>query len=448
LAVEPPASTEPPPEVPLLQPPPRRSLAAVVGRLSAVNVFIVLLGFFTGPLTARALGPEGRGLLATILLPLTFAPTILSIGLGTYMIRASARRQDLGVLVGSVGSLLVGMGVIAAIASPAVASLFAGGRHVVYTWVLIGFLLMPLSMATWALIDIANGLERWDAVIVVRIIPPVTSVVGIVGLYVLGKLTVQSAVVVSLAGGLFAALPLLGILREVGRPRFDWAITREGAAFGFKAWLGGLGSLANVRLDQLLMTRLVSASQLGLYVVAVTVSSFFVNPVLNAIQSAVAPRSAAGDTGLVARVLRTTLVAVALVGLVVAAAAPLLITVLFGSDFSGSLKLAWVLIAGSVPLAGVGVLSTALTTGGHPGYSATSELVALGITVPLLIVFLPRHGAMAAAVVSLLAYSANFAVLLTGARRHLSLGLGELLVPKRTDMAALVSVARGFAGRG
>jgi len=307
-------------------------------------------------------------------------------------------------------------------------------------------LLMPVSMGCWALIDIANGLERWDQVILVRLIPPLVSVLGIGSLYVLGELTVETAALVSIAGGLLAVIPLLGLVREIGRPRFVGSVAREGVAFGFKAWLGGLGSLANVRLDQLLMTRLVPASELGLYVVAVTVSSFFVNPVLNAIQSAVAPRSAAGDSQLVARVLRTTLLGVAIAGAAVAIVAPVLVTLVFGADFEGSVRLALVLIVGSVPLAGVGVLSTALTTGGHPGFSAVSEVVSLAITIPLLLIFLPRNGAMAAAVVSLLAYSANLLVLLIGARRHLGLSFSELMVPRRTDLVALASAAQR-AGR-
>jgi O-antigen/teichoic acid export membrane protein len=420
----------------------RPSLAAVVGRLSAVNVLVLLLGFVTGPLQARALAPAGRGTLAAILLPLSLAPTILSLGLGTYIIREAARGRRLGVLAGSVGSLLVLIGVAAAVAGPAIADLFAGGRHTVYVYVLAGFLLMPLSMASWVLIDMANGLERWNTLVITRLIPPLVSVVGLVVLYALGRLTVASVAIVSIVGGLLAVLPLLGLTREIGRPRFELAVAGESIHFGFRAWLGGLGSLANVRLDQLLMTRLVAAQELGVYVVAVTVSSFFVNPVVNAITSALAPRFAQGEPALVARVVRTTILGVLVMGAAVAVAAPVLITVLFGSAFHDSIALAWILIAGSVPLAGISVLSSALTVGGHPGFSAISELVALAVTVPSLIIVLPRHGATGAAVVSSVAYAVNFVFLAWGAHRHLRVPWREIVVVRRADLTDLAGVGR------
>jgi O-antigen/teichoic acid export membrane protein len=425
----------------------RPSLASVVGRLSAVNIVVILLGFVTGPLQARALAPAGRGTLAAILLPLGIAPTILSLGLGTYIIRESARGRRLGTLAGSVGSLLVLIGVGAAIAGPAVAQLFAGGRHEVYVYVLAGFLLMPLSMASWVLIDIANGLERWTALVWTRLIPPLVSVVALVTLYMLGKLTVASAAIVSIAGGVVSVAPLLPLVREIGRPRWDRVVARAGVRFGFRAWLGGLGSLANARLDQILMTRLVAPQELGLYVVAVTVSSFFVNPVVNAITSALAPRFAQGEPSLVARVLRTTLLGVLVMGAVVALITPVFIAVLFGSAFHASIALAWILIAGSVPLAGVNVLSSALTIGGHPGFSAVSELVALAITVPSLILALPRYGATGAAVVSTIAYAVNFLFLAWGAHRHLDVPWRDLIVVRRADVADVATVGRRVLAR-
>jgi O-antigen/teichoic acid export membrane protein len=424
--------------------PPRRrhSLASVVGRLSAVNIGILLLGFVTGPLQARALGPAGRGNLAAILLPLTLAPTVLSLGLGTYIVREAARGRHLGALAGSVGSLLVLIGVVAAMAGPSVASLFAGGRHVVYVYVLIGFALMPISMASWVLIDMANGLERWRSLVYSRVIPPLVSVVGIIVLYATGTLTVATAALISMAGGLVAVVPLLGVAKGIGRPRFERAMAGESVRFGFRAWLGGLGSLANVRLDQILMTRLVAPQELGLYVVAVTVSGFFVNPVVSAMTSALAPRFAQGEPQLVARVVRTTILGVAVMGAAVAVVTPVLVTVLFGGEFHDSISLAWILILGSVPLAGVSVLSSALTIGGHPGFSAVSELVALAITVPALIFALPRYGATGAAVVSSTTYAINFAFLGVGAHRHLRVAWRELMVVRTSDFADLAGVAR------
>lgn len=420
----------------------RPILLDVVGGLAAINGLIVLLGFVSGPILARALGPAGRGDLAAILLPITLAPVVFSLGLGTFVSREAARRTSLPVLLGSVGPLMLALGVCAALLGPSIAALFAGGRDVVYTYVLIGFLIMPLSMVALLLQDFAVGLERWNLVVAARLIAAVSSTAAIAVLYVLGELTVASTAIVMLVAGVLSAAPALALAPKLRRPRFRLDIARRSVPFGFKAWVGGMGSIANVRLDQVLMTRLVHPRELGLYVTAVTVSHVFIAPVIGALTSAMLPRFATGDAELIARVLRTTLVAVAIVGVLVAAASPLIINVLFGSEFADALALTWLLLVATVPLAGVAVLSTALTSAGFPGFSAGSEVVTLLVTVPGLLLALPAYGATAAAVVSVAAYSAGFAWLLLGARRHLRLRWRELLLIRLSDVRYVGAIAR------
>jgi O-antigen/teichoic acid export membrane protein len=261
-------------------------------------------------------------------------------------------------------------------------------------------------------------------------------------LYVLGQLTVASAAIVMFTAASLSVLPTLPLIREIGRPRFRRDVARESLPFGLKAWVGGLGSVANVRLDQILMTRLVEPRELGLYVVAVTVSSFFINPVIGALSAGMLPRFASGEPELIARVLRTTVAGVALVGALIALGAPLIIRVVFGGDFADALPMTWLLLVASVPLAGVTVLSTALTSSGYPGFSAGSEFVTLLVTVPCLLLTLSAYGAIAAAAISIAAYAAGFIWLLFGARRHLKIGWRELLLIRSEDVARVAHIFR------
>ncbi len=367
--------------------------------------------------------------------------------------REAARRRPLSVLLGSVGPILIGVGVLAAAVAPAMANVFAGGRPIVHAYVLIGFLLMPISMLSWLLSDFATGLGRWGLLIAMRLMTPLLTTVALVALYVAGALTVATAAGVTLTAGLVSIVPVLPLLREAGRPRFERRIAAECVPFGAKAWLGGLGSLVNLRLDQMLMTRLVVPRELGLYVVAVTMSSFFINPVLNALTTGMVPRFSAGDFSELGKVLRTTLLGVGCVGAVIALITPVALPLLFGHAFARAVPMVLVLVIGTIPLAGNNVLSTALTTGGRPGFSAASELIGIIVTVPALIVVLPRYGGMGAAVVSGAAYTVSFLVLLIGSKRQVAIAWRELLVPQRTDVVGLVgrvwevSVVRGMRER-
>lgn len=411
-----------------------RSLTSVTTQLTTSSLFVTGVTLITSPLQARALGPIGRGDLAAIMIPIALAPTILSLGLGSYLGRESARGRSLGVLAGSVGTVLILLGVVVACVAPLGASLFAGGRKVVYVWVFLGLVTMPLSMFAWMLNDFANGVGRWNALWVRQVMVPLGTLVCFVVLYLIGSLTVTSAAAVTLILGFIAIAPLLPLVREIGMPRFDCQVCREGLAFGSKAWLGGLGSLVNVRLDQLLMTRLVAPRELGLYVVAVTASTFFVNPVMGALTQGLVPRSASEDFSWLGRVLRMTIVGVVAVGVCTAVAVPVMLPLVFSRAFADSVPMVLILLLGTVPLAGVSVLSTALTVGGRPGFSAISELVAVGVTVPGLIVLLPMWGGVGAAVVSVVAYSLNFTILLIGVKRLTSVSWRDLLLVRSRDV--------------
>src|SRR4051794_21247295 len=87
-----------------------RSLASVVVRLASANFSIFAVSLITAPLQARALGPAGRGELAAIIVPAGLLPTVASFGLGTYATLAVARGRKLGQVVGTVGALLILLG--------------------------------------------------------------------------------------------------------------------------------------------------------------------------------------------------------------------------------------------------------------------------------------------------------------------------------------------------
>ncbi len=430
----------------LSRPPPRGRLLGLVGQLSSVNLVIAFLGLLTGPLLARALGPSGRGDLAAILVPLGLMSQVAGLGLGTFAIREAALGRRTSHLVGSLGPIVLAIGLVSVVSGPFLAGLIAGGRETVYLFLVVGFCTVPLGLFSDLLASIAVGSERWRTYIAVRFIPPLVMVAGIVVLFVVDRLTVASAAVVSLVAGLASVLPLLPLLRD-GRPRFLGGLAREGLRFGGKAWIGGLGLAANVRLDQLLMTRLVAPRELGLYVVAVTSAGFLLIPMLGALGVGGLARFTYGERGLIAQVLRVSLLGAILVGVILAMTLPALIPLVFGGDFRDAVVVSWVLLAANVPLAGANVLGTALTSCGRPGLASASQILALAITIPGLIVLLPILGAFGAALVSLLAYSASFSMLLILSRRELGGGFMEFLMVRRSDVARVTQPMRSRVRR-
>lgn len=331
----------------------------------------------------------------------------------------------------TLGLLLAGLAV-------PIADALAGGREVVRFWLIVTFASMPLLMFA----DFANcamaALERWRSLIALILIPFMVPFVAIVVLYVMGRLTVATAAAFTIAGSALAILPGLPLLTR--RPVFKLSLARTGASFGIKAWLGGVALTANRQLDQFMMITAVAPRVLGLYAVAATLAGA---PLL-AVASLSAPlmaRVAAGERRLIPQAVRMALIWTIVMGLALAAAAPMLLSVLFGPSFSAATPMAWILLVAQVPYSGSMVLSSALQADGAPSIPTIAEALSLVVTVGGLLLLLGPLGGIGAALVSVAAYGTSFALLLAMGRRRINRPLREFLLPSRAD----VQSARGFA---
>jgi O-antigen/teichoic acid export membrane protein len=414
----------------------RSSVTSVVAGFTGLNFFVLVLGVITGPLQARALGPTGRGELAAILVVIQQLSLVATFGVVAYATREAARGASPGDLVGSIGALLVVVGVLLIPAGIPLSGLLAHGRPVVRTYIMVAFVLLPLTLPGILLQSLLGGLERWRLMAASRVIPMVLPAAGIVILYLSHAMTVAAVAIVSIAGGVLAITPALFALREWWPLRFRAVHIRKGVPFGLKSWLGYLAAMTNGRLDQLLMAGLASSRQLGFYAVAVTVASL-PNVLIGAVGPPLLTKIAAGDKTLIPRALRTCLAGVGVAGCLLSLASLVVIPSLFGAAFRPAVPMAIILLAAGIPLAGVSILGSAFVADGAPSLPAIGELITLGITVPGLVVVLPIWGGVGAAVVSGVAYGANFVLQLIAARRRFGGAFREYMTPTRQDLRSV-----------
>jgi O-antigen/teichoic acid export membrane protein len=315
---------------------------------------------------------------------------------------------------------------------PALAHFIAGGRHTVFVFLVIGFALTPLTLGLNLLNAVNWAREGWRTWLIVRLIPPIGTLLITVGLFLLGRLTVASASATALTLSLLAGLPLITILPSIERPRFRRRVATQGMRFGFRAWIGSLANVTNARLDQLLMTRIVSSQQLGFYAVGVNATVFQSN-ISSSILSSVFPRVAAGDIGLARRATRATILLVALACSVAIVAVGFVLPLLFGASFRASVPMARILLVSGPFYAASAVLQGILVARGHPGLSARAEVISVGVTVPGLLLLLPVLGGEGAALVSVIAYTTTFAYALRKTVRVVGGRYRDYLVPHRGD---------------
>ena len=175
-------------------------------------------------------------------------------------------------------------------------------------------------------------------------------------------------------------------------------------------------SALNARLDQLVMSQVVSAEALGVYAVATSLTSLAI-PLAAAIGSVSFPRLARRQSQDGTQTLQRTAIlgglATSLVVLIiVSASAWWIIPTVFGADFSAAIELTWWLAPGGVCLATSLVAGDLLRGRGQPLAAAKAQGVGLVVTVILLACLLPTLGTRGAAIASDLAYATALVIML------------------------------------
>jgi O-antigen/teichoic acid export membrane protein len=411
----------------------RRSFARAIGGLTAANIAVYAAGFATGPILARELGASGRGTYQAIVVAVTLIPSVAALGIGAYASREAARGRSLGELVGSLlPQVLICGAIVAALAHP-IARLVGGDQDIVVTWVSIGLWLAPLALVLQLGSALAIGLKRWRTVILTRVLTPVSTLVATVTVALATGLDVSSAAAILVGAMLLSGVPVMRLLSGIRSLRFRRKVMTEGFGFGAKAWGGSIAAMGATRLDQLLMTRLVEPRELGMYAVAVTYSGLS-NVVTSALGTALLPRVAQGEVSIVPKTVRVVVAFTSVSGILLAGVAVIGIPLMFGSDFQDAVQMAWILLAATIPLAASGALAVAAEGSGHPGTASLGQLLAIGVTIPGLLILLSPLGGIGAALVSAAAYSANFLFLLFWSRRRLGGAFVDYLLPRRADI--------------
>lgn len=279
-----------------------------------------------------------------------------------------------------------------------------------------------------------------------RIFAVVVRTALIVGFGVIGQLTVTRAAWFTHGAAVLAVLMLLPILRSADRPirehGYAPAISGFILKYGLRTWLGTVGGILILRLDQVLLAPLAGAQELGWYAVAVSIAevpAFGLLAVRDVIFPAAADR---GDPSLVARAARIALLItlpVCAFGIVLA---PFAVPLVFGEDFRPAVDMTQVLLVAAIPSGLALVLSGGLFSIGRPGLASLAQATAAAVTIVALFVLVPSLGGLGAALASLAAYIISALLIAIGLVRATPLRLQDLVIPRATDMRDLWSLLR------
>jgi enterobacterial common antigen flippase len=429
--------------------------APMVGSFVATGV-IQLVQAVIGVVLARVLGPADRGELAALILWPTLITTVGSLGLAQSVTYHAARVQQLGTLVGSTLAV-VAVDSVALVAVGWLILPVALGSHdpsVVHDGQLFLSAFVPLSLLAISMMSVLNGNHRFAWFQALRLVLIGTTVAGVGGLAASGKMTVGSAAAAYAAGYAITALvALVVVLRQVGKAlRVSRSSIRLLLGFGLKSQLSTSMWSLNERADQLVISAFFSPVSLGLYVVAVTLTSLttlvgfsfalVALPMIARLET-ITERQRVGRL-----MVSATLFCATAVSIPIFIAEPALIRLLFGEDFAGAASVGRVLLAAGIVFALNRVLESLLQAVGRPLESSIGEGLALAVTAGGLAALLPTMGIMGAGVTSLVAYSASSAFMVRRAARALEVPTLSLLKPERGMIGKIRSLTRLVPGLG
>jgi O-antigen/teichoic acid export membrane protein len=400
----------------------------------------------TTVLMARILQPEGRGIYVMIT-----ATATIAVGAGHLSFWRSqiafwpdpARRPFLagnGLICGLI------LGVVSALATYGIMTTFVTlpAPHLL----VISLFAVPLGAAAFnlngiVLLQSRTSLANRGVIVSVAVLClPVTVLAA------MGKLTITTAVV---CWAISTSLPLALFLWSLGPSalRGDKILARNQLSLSGRYHIGLVAHHLLLTVDVYLLSTFHSTAEVGIYAVAPAFLALASVPT-DSISQIALPRQAVQDEGdakdATARALRLNLLlSSAFIG-ILTITSPLLIPLLYGDAFSGSVAPLLALAPGAIALSLFRPVEQYLIRLGRP-MTMTAVIVAALLTNLLLnIVLIPRWGATGAALAATGSYFVLVMNLVAWFAKAARVGMRDIL-PQASDLYFLVTVVTATSSR-
>lgn len=407
--------------------------------LSLINVLVI----------ARALGADGRGAVAFLIAIALLSSQIGSLGVEEANANIGGAEPRLRSALAT-NSLLFALALGAATAAAVgaiVAVAPAVGGNVDPLLLRVSLASIPLVLAKMYLNLLVQADYGFRITNLVWVVGPATSVAANSVAAGLGVISIGSAFVAWVAGqALGVALLVASVGRGAGFGRPNLHVGGGALGFGLKTHVSRLTDVGNYRADQWLLGAISGTRELGLYSVAVAWAEvlFYLPGVLVLVQRPDLVRERAAEAARrAARVFRVTVILAGVSALGLALAAPVLCTVVFGAEFSGSAPQLQVLALSAFGITAFQLLGNALTAQRKPLLRAAAGGVALAITAALDLALIPPLGGLGAAIATSAAWSAGGVAVCVIFVRSLG-GRWADLVPRGPDLTWLARKVRAL----
>jgi O-antigen/teichoic acid export membrane protein len=375
---------------------------------ASTDILLVLLSTITGILTARFLGPVGRGEFAIVILWPSIFAIIGCLGIREALTYKQAQNTypaaqlvGIGVMFGLIQSIVLIL--IGVLIIPLVTRSL---RQEITFWSMVYLPFIPMNLLTLYSLGLLQGKMDFLRFNIIRLSVNAIYLILLIFLWILDSITVRNLTLCLLGANLFTTiLSLKTVIEKCGfQIRFDAMIIGELLSYGLRNHFGSISNFVNQRLDQVFMAILLKPEQLGWYTVAISTAGI-TRIATTALSALLFPKIAIAPDlekrHLLIQYSRMSVASATLFALVLMLISRSFIPLFYGTGYSNSILPAEILIIAALFM-GVGLTWSAAFRGlGYPGIPAKAELLALLITVIGLYFLLPILGVIGAALTSL-----------------------------------------------
>lgn len=400
---------------------------------------MVASGLITSVITARYLGPEKNGLIASLLVYPGLFMSIGSLGVQqstTYFLGKKIYTEEQ--IKKAVTQIWFFTAFFAIVVCYVLMTYFSNsGDNLLY----VSLALVPIPFALFNTYNsgLFLGKNQIKTFNKINWIPSFITLLFSVVFIILYSLDITGYLIALIGGPVFISVVLLFKNKFIKSfsLNFEWLIIKKMLSLGIVYAVALLVINLNYRFDVIMLDKMSSAYELGIYSKGANIIQFLWQiPML--LSTIVFARSAISKDDLafsvkVSQLLRVSFCVICLMSLFLVLFAKFLIIGLFGSDFEGSVTVLKFLIPGVLLLTIFKVMNMDLAGKGMPSVSLKAMVPGLLINIIANWFLIEDYGANGAAIASTISYTVSSLLFLHFYSKAVHVPIKTILTPKRTD---------------
>lgn len=415
-----------------------------VSQIFGTRLLTLLLGITVGIITARMLGPEGKGFYTLIVLVLSYILLIGSLGVTNAIpFFIGKKRSDIGSVLATSLTFSVLCGFILAfcfiLLSPFLNILFNINLNTEV--MLIVIIAIPFVLLDNFVVSILLGLRKYNYYNLLLLTKSVLTLFLTYFFVVFIKMGVYGAIMSYVAAVIITSLAGFALVKscESFKISFNIPLLKEMFIFGWKPYLGSITISLNYNLDLMFVGILLTTSDVGIYSIAVTFSTL-AWMISDAVQYVLFPEVAHSSSinknrNLVILSTKQTFYLTVVANLILYAVAWFAIPFLYTEAFSPSLIPLAILIIGSNFFCVAKVISSALVGEGQTEIGLQMTVPAVIVNLIFNLILIPKYGINGAAIASTIGYIVSFFIVLLKIRKVYGISPRELFFIQKSDLA-------------